>query len=187
MPVIDFIKTHGISFSVIRNGIAIASEMGLSDYDKERKEKCVIFLPNVDIKESDALTFPDGNTVFVTEVFSQYAYGKVEFLKAYYQTKKEIETNAQSRSTVFNIGTVTNSLVGNNNTVSISIQEMRSRAEQEGGTDKETLQEIISLLEKILAGQETPKKGLFKKFADCMERNSWITGAIASALLGWLL
>ena len=90
-------------------------------------------------------------------------------------------------SAVFNIGTVTNSVVGNNNTVSITIPEMRSRVEQEGGADKETLQEIISLLEKILAGQESPKKGLFRKFSDCMERNSWITGAIASALLGWLL
>lgn len=187
MPVIDFIKSHGISFSIIRNGIAIASEKGLTDYDKERKKECVIFLPTVDIKENDAFAFPDGKTVYVTEVFPQYAYGKVEFLRAYYQTKKEMEANAQRVSAVFNIGTVTNSVVGNNNTVSITIPEMRSRAEQEGGADKETLQEIISLLEKILAGQESPKKGLFRKFSDCMERNSWITGAIASALLGWLL
>ena len=98
-----------------------------------------------------------------------------------------MEESTQPGPTVFNIGSVTNSVVGNNNTVTISIQEMRDRAEQEGGTDKEALQEIISILEKILAGQETPKQGLFKKFSACMERNSWITGAIASALLGWLL
>ena len=98
-----------------------------------------------------------------------------------------MEESSQSGSTVFNIGTVTNSVVGNNNTVSFSIQEMRSKAEQEGGADKEALQEIISILENILTGQEAPKQGLFKKFAACMERNSWITGAIASALLGWLL
>lgn len=187
MPIIDFIKDHGVAFSIIRSGVAIASEKGLSDYDNVRKEKCIIFLPAVDIKEGDALTFTDGKTVFVSEIFPQYVHGKIEFYRAYYKTKKEMEESTQPGPTVFNIGSVTNSVVGNNNTVTISIQEMRDRAEQEGGTDKEALQEIISILEKILAGQETPKQGLFKKFSACMERNSWITGAIASALLGWLL
>ena len=187
MPVIDFIKNYGVDFSVVRNGLTISSEKGLADYDKDRKEKRIIFLPTVDIKENDELAFPDGNMVLVTEIFPQYAHGKVEFLIAYYQTKKEAEATAQSKAAVFNIGTVTNSVVGNNNVVSVSIQEMKSRVEKEGGSDKEALQEIISILEKILAGQELPKQGLFKKFAACMERNSWITGAIASALLSWLI
>lgn len=187
MPVVDFIKNHGVSFSIIRNGKAFASEKGLTDYDKERNAKCITFLPTVDVKENDTLVFPDGKTVYVFEAFPQYAYGKIEFLKAYYQTKREMEESSQPSSTVFNIGTVTNSVVGNSNTVSFSIQDMRSKAEQEGGDDKEALQEIISSLERILAGQESPKQGMFKKFAACMERNSWITGAIASALLGWLL
>ena len=30
------------------------------------------------------------------------------------------------------------------------------------------------------------QKGILSKFSDVMERNSWITGAIASTLLSWL-
>ena len=187
MPIVDFIKDQGIPFSIIRNGSTVATEQGLPNYDKNRNKKYVNFLPTVDIREDDTLVFPDGKVVFVFEAVPEYFNKKIEFFNAYYQTKREMEESSQSGSTVFNIGTVTNSVVGNNNTVSFSIQEMRSKAEQEGGADKEALQEIISILENILTGQEAPKQGLFKKFAACMERNSWITGAIASALLGWLL
>lgn len=43
MPVVDFIKNHGVSFSIIRNGIEFAPEKGLTDYDKERNAKCITF------------------------------------------------------------------------------------------------------------------------------------------------
>lgn len=105
----------------------------------------------------------------------------------YYQKTPIRENPSHQSQTIFNIGTVTNSVIGNNNSVSVSIQEMKERAERDGGNDKEALQEIISILEKIIAGQEMPKQGLLSKFGACMERNSWITGAIASALIGWLI
>ena len=66
------------------------------------------------------------------------------------------------------------------------VQEMKSKAESDGGADKEELSEIISLLEKILENKEVPQKGMFAKFSACMERHSWVTSAITSALFTWL-
>lgn len=125
--------------------------------------------------------------VYVSEISTEYFNGVANYLTVYYQKTPNPEPPVPQSQTIFNIGTVTNSVIGNNNSVSVSIQEMKERAERDGGDDKETLQEIISILEKILAGQETPKPGLLSKFGACMERNSWITGAIASALINWLI
>lgn len=187
MPVSDFIKIHGVSFSVARNRENVSIEKGLPNYDKMRGKDTINFLPTVDIKEGDALTFPDGRTVYVSEISTEYYNGAANYLTVYYQKTPNQEPPAPQSQTIFNIGTVTNSVIGNNNSISVSIQEMKERAERDGGDDKEALQEIISILEKILAGQETPKPGLLSKFGACMERNSWITGAIASALISWLI
>lgn len=187
MPVGDFIKAHGVSFSVERNGENVSIEKGLPNFDKMRGKDTINFLPTVDIKEGDALTFPDGKTVYVSEISTEYHSGTANFLNVYYQKTPIQENPSHQSQTIFNIGTVTNSVIGNNNSVSVSIQEMKERAERDGGDDKEALQEIISILEKIIAGQEMPKQGLLSKFGACMERNSWITGAIASALIGWLI
>lgn len=187
MPIGDFIKIHGVSFSVARNKENVSTEKGLPNYDKMRGEDTINFLPTVDIKEGDALTFPDGRTVYVSEISTEYFNGTANYLTVYYQKTPKPENPALQSQTIFNIGTVTNSVIGNNNSVSVSIQAMKDRAERDGGSDKEALQEIISILEKILAGQETPKPGLLSKFGACMERNSWITGAIASALINWLV
>ena len=187
MPVSDFIKTHGVSFLVKRNGEKVSIEKGLPNFDKMRGKDTITFLPTVDIKEGDALTFPDGRTIYVSEISTEYHSGAANFLNVYYQKTPIRENPSPQSQTIFNIGTVTNSVIGNNNSISVSIQEMKERAERDGGDDTEALQEVISILEKILAGQEMPKKGLLSKFGACMERNSWITGAIASALIGWML
>ena len=187
MPIGDFIKTHGVNFLVARNKETVSTEKGLPNCDKMRGKDAITFLPTVDIKEGDSLTFPDGRTVYVSEISTEYFNGVANYLTVYYQKTPNPEPPVPQSQTIFNIGTVTNSVIGNNNSVSVSIQEMKERAERDGGDDKETLQEIISILEKILAGQETPKPGLLSKFGACMERNSWITGAIASALINCLI
>ena len=83
MPIIDFIKDHGVAFSIIRNEVAIASEIGLSDYDNKRKEKCIIFLPIVDIKEGDALAFPD------SKFFHSTSTGKLSFIGLIIKQKRK--------------------------------------------------------------------------------------------------
>ena len=187
MAVSDFIKMHGVPFSVVRNGSVIGTENGLDNYDQLRGRRYINFSPSVDIIEGDTLIFPDGKKVYVRETNVLYVHKSAQSLDAYYQTEQEVSDENSNRKTVFNIGTATNSVIGNGNSVSMTIPEMRENARRVGGSDEATLQEIISLLEKIISGQESPRKGLFGKFSACMERNSWISSAVASAVLGWLL
>lgn len=184
MPVSDFIKQHGINFTVMRNNEVVGSSLGLKNYDKDKRLDCINFYPGENICANDILIYPDGNKVQVAYIETFYVFGKAESLNAYILPNQIHQQNAAQ--TIINVGTATNSVIGNNNQVSMSIQEMKSKVASDGGTDKDELSEIIALLEQILDGSETPKKGIFSKFSACMERHSWITGAITSALLAWL-
>lgn len=184
MPVSDFIKCHGIPFAVTRNGENIGTSLGLKNYDKNKRLDYISFYPGENIRANDNLTYPDGNMVRVSYIETFYAFGKPESLDAYILSNQGKQDSAVQ--TIINVGTATNSVIGNNNHVSMSIQEMKSKAESDGGADKEELAEIISLLEKMLEDKESPQKGMFARFSSCMERHSWVTGAIASALFTWL-
>lgn len=185
MPISDFIRMHGIEFTIVRNGVKVEVTHGLKDTDAIKRVDCVRFFLGTDVQENDTLIFPDGKEVVVSSVETFYAFQKPDTLIVYYQSKSEAAAS-KSANTVFNIGTVTNSVVGSNNIISVTIQEMRIAADQRGGADKDELNEIISLLERITGGKEQPREGMFSKFSACMERHSWLSGSIAAALLGWL-
>lgn len=38
----------------------------------------------------------------------------------------------------------------------------------------------------IINNELPPQKGMFSKFADVLQRNSWFASPMMSALLGWL-
>jgi hypothetical protein len=178
MPFADFIKANGITFSVSRDGQNIADVCGLKDRDKERRCDCIMFFPDADVKIGDVLQAPDGKAFHVTDIDTQYIHGKPEYMTAFQE--------APARTAVFNIGSVNNSVVGTHNSVTMALQDMKVKADSEGGDDKAELREIIALLEKILNGQETPQKGLFAKFSSTLERHSWLSSSVASTLLSWL-
>ena len=104
MPVGDFIKIHGVSFSVTRNRENVSTEKGLPNYDKMRGKDTINFLPTVDIKNGDALTFPDGRTVYVSEISTEYFNGVANFLTVYYQKTPNQENLSPQSQTIFNIG-----------------------------------------------------------------------------------
>lgn len=91
---------------------------------------------------------------------------------------------------MFNIGNAYGSVIGTQQNVSLnyenSLQAAKEQLESSDSPDKEELQHIISLLEMITRNQLPPQKGLLSKFSAVMERNSWITGTVTSALLSWL-
>lgn len=184
MPFSDFIKANGIPFVVRRGGVIVATEQGLDN--NENGKNYIGFFPEADVKDGDELVFPDGRVIYVYDVAPLYVGKSINLLRAFYKTKNEMAAEATHSQTVFNITSATNSVIGNFNSVTMTIREMREKAEHDGGADKAELQEIISILEKILVGQQPPQKGVFQRFSNCMERNSWITGAIASAVVGWL-
>lgn len=63
---------------------------------------------------------------------------------------------------------------------------MREQTAIENAPDKEQINKLIDLVEMIVNEQIPPQKGLLSKFSDTMEKHSWITGAVASALVSWL-
>ena len=67
------------------------------------------------------------------------------------------------------------------------MHELRQAVASDTSTDKEQLEKIVDLLEMVINDQVPPSKGLFSKFREIMERNSWITGSVANALMNWLL
>ena len=108
-------------------------------------------------------------------------------LMEFEQRKDKEQNNATS---VFNIGTVNNSVAGIGNTITVNYEsalaDIKEKVSDYSGDDKAELNQIINLLEMMLDNQVPVTKGLLSKFSGVMENHSWLTGSIASALLGWL-
>lgn len=187
-PFYTFWNTQGILYSVIRNDNKINECKGLPNRDSIGKY--IGFPADYDITAGDILIPKTDEKFYVTDTLVDYWDGKPSQKKAYIQTEVEHNTSKHQASTIFNIGTATGSVIGTQANVTLnysnSIQYAKEQIESSDSPDKEDLQKIISLLEMIVNNQLPPQKGLFSKFSSVMERNSWITGTISSALLSWL-
>lgn len=188
MPDLEsFLQQHGIFYVVKRNG---HSQLGLHNTEKSTGRKYIGFTPGTDVHPGDSLTNPAGDTFYIVDAQTQFIHQEPYQLKAYYQTEFDKECYAQPSSPVFNIENAYGSVIGTQHTVTFnykdSLQATKAQIESSGSPDKEDLQHIISLLEMIVNNQLPPQKGLLSKFSSVLERNSWITGSIASTLLGWL-
>ena len=106
------------------------------------------------------------------------------------EKKSERKRETNTRALFINIGTAYGSVIGTANTATINYQtsfrELRDRAEAENAPDKEQVQKLIDLVEMIVNEQIPPQRGLLSKFSETMERHSWVTSAVASALVSWL-
>lgn len=96
-----------------------------------------------------------------------------------------------STKNIFNIENASNSIIGTQSSANLNInttlQEARERINSSNSDDKEDLQQIIDLLEQIVNNQIPVERGLLAKFGTSIQKNSWITGPIASILLNWLM
>lgn len=188
MADLDFwLQQNGLSYVVKRNGL---TQLGLHNTEKNTGRKYIGFTPGTDIHPGDSLTNPVGETFYIVDVQTQFIHQEPYQLKAYYRTKFDEERYAQPSSPIFNIENAYGSVIGTQHTVTFnykdSLQTAKMQIESSNSPDKEELQHIISLLEMIVNNQLPPQKGLLSKFSSVLERNSWITGSIASTLLGWL-
>lgn len=186
-----FISRYGISYSVERSGSHIGNCTGLLNIEQSTNKRFISFKVGTDIQIDDWLTNPTGDKYLVTDKEVRHVQRRPHDLKCYVYTEAESKRNAtQSATTVFNIGTASGSIIGNQNTAILNyndtLQNMKSQISNSDSLDKKELEQIISLLEMIVNNQIPPQKGLLSKFSAVMERNSWITGSISSALLSWL-
>ena len=185
-----FLQMSGQEFRVERNNAIIATCDGLTNTSSSG-EQYIGFRPSSDIQPGDWLINVVGERFYVRDKKTEFIAGRPNELKAYYDTESQYKSKQkQATSTVYNIGTANSSVFGNYNNISISYAEslsnMKNEVKKSDSPDKEELQEIVTLLEMIVNNKIPVSKGIFSKFSDVMERNSWITGSIMSTILGWL-
>ena len=188
----NFLKRHGIDMRIERNGEIISTIPGLPNRETATNRKYVGFRPGTDIKVDDVVITPANERLYITETQASYFQKHQEEIKAFYMTEaeKHRKETEQRQSNVYNIGAAYGSVIGTANTATINyktnFQELRERAELENAPDKEQVQKLIDLVEMLVNGQVPPQKGLLSRFSETMERHSWITSAVASALVSWL-
>ena len=189
-PAQMFIQDSGIMYKIERNGSVIAELKGLQNFNKNLSRRYVGFMPGSDVQSGDWIISPANERFFVVDRITSFAFGEESELQAYFQTAVEKKSETESATNIFNIGNVTNSIVGTQSGFTMNInspfQEAREQIDSSDSDDKEELHQIIDLLENALNNQTPVKKGLLSKFSAAMQRNSWITGTISSLLLKWL-
>lgn len=96
----------------------------------------------------------------------------------------------QPASPNFNFyGAVNQSIIGTQNraelTNNFNIGEITERIDLEGGEDREELHNALDHVDGLLERGESLDRGELARFSGVMERHSWFTGAVMSALLGF--
>ena len=83
--------------------------------------------------------------------------------------------------------TFIHSAVGTHNTNTfegdLDFSTVERRIEEEGGTDKEELRELVAEVRELLESGQTLEKGSLARFNDKLKEYPWLAGPVA----GWLL
>ena len=86
-------------------------------------------------------------------------------------------------------GNVSQSIVGTQTraelTNNMDFGSVREQIDREGGDDREELHTALDHVERLVERGEYLDRGELSRFSGLMERHSWFTGAVMSALLGF--
>lgn len=190
-PFESFLAMHGQPYSVERNSKVTESLSGLPNHEAATRKAYIGFRPGSDIKPGDWLINSFGERFYIKDISTDFFLQRPNQLKAYYLTEVEFaEKPSTPAATIFNIGSATGSVIGTQTSVTLNyqttMQQLHDQVSSVDSPDKEQLEKLISMLEMITNGDVPAQKGILSKFSAVMERNSWITGSIASTLLSWL-
>ena len=114
--------------------------------------------------------------------------GEISAIKAFYQTRPPIEQ--PSTSTVFNINSASNSIIGNQqsailNNSSFNIDDLQKLIELYGADDKQQLYELSAQLQDLLEKDDFHKSKL-SKFSNLIAKHSWLPTAIAQIIAAFI-
>lgn len=186
-----FLTRSGVQYTVIRDGTPIATHLGLPNHEQSTSKAYIGFLPETDICVNDILINPANEKSFVIDVKTDFFQGKPHQLKAFYQTESELNRLSDNSTNVtFNIGTATGSIIGTGSHQTVNyhadLSKLQAQVNADSSSDKEQLQEIVTLLQQIIENETPVSKGMFSKFMGTIQRNSWLSGQITGILLKWL-
>lgn len=182
------IDSMGVPFRIVRNGECIGTCIGLprthgSDY--------ITFKPAADVQTGDVAIDPANQSYTVTHTKIEFFGGAPNMLLAYCETEYDRAERKRQSSTVIQVTNAYGSFIGVNNVATIqysaALADLKEKAEAYAGPDREQMDRLISLVE-MMAKDEIPmQKGMLAKFSALMEKHSWLSGSVASALLSILL
>ena len=113
-----------------------------------------------------------------------------ENVLCYYMAKFKSESENSNISNTFNIGTVHNSIVGNQQNAVMnfenSITNLRDIDSQKS-EDKEQLEKFANYLEALLENNDKIEKSNFEKFSDLLAKHSDIALAIGNTIFQWII
>lgn len=189
-PLKILLKNAGQLFDIERNGNILFSTEGILNHETTTKRKCINFLPETDIKPGDWVISSSNDKFYIEDTKTLFFQKQPNAINAYYLTEIEYQKSLQTNNATFNIQNAYGSVIGTQAHVIMnyndSINQVKDQIKSSDSPDKEELQQIISLLEMVVNNQVPVSKGLFSKFSEVMERNSWITSSVTSAILSWL-
>lgn len=86
-------------------------------------------------------------------------------------------------------GDVSQSIIGTQNraelTNNMDFRSVREQINRDGGEDQQELHSALDRVERLIERGEYVNRGALSQFSGVMERHSWFTSAVASALLGF--
>lgn len=113
-----------------------------------------------------------------------------ENVLCYYMAKFKSESENSNISNTFNIGTVHNSIVGNQQNAVMnfenSITNLRDIVSQKS-EDKEQLEKFANYLEALLKNNDKIEKSNFEKFSNLLAKHSDIALAIGNTIFQWII
>lgn len=190
----QFMGLAGEEFTVIRGGTEIRDLRGVRNSEQEPHREYVGFYPDADVQEGDVLRSKVSQELLhVVEAKPDVVAGRLFQRKAYYLTEKELKRQSQSQqpSTIYNIGTATGSIIGNQQVAALNLSEspqaIRQLISESDSMDKEELYQLVEQLTAVLEGTQQAKRGVLGRFSEVIQRNAWITGPLATLALNWLL
>ena len=188
MTIYSYINRSGIDITVERDGKPSHVVRGVFNTENSTGKRIINCLPDVDIRPGDWVVKRENERFYITDVISNDFLGNPYSVNAYYKTEAEYNESAQQAT--FNIQNAYGSIIGNQShfsfTYTSNLDSLRSLVDKSDSADKQELQKLIDLVEMIVQNQVPASKGLLSRFSAVMERNSWLTSSILSALLGWL-
>lgn len=182
---LNHFRNSMIDFEIYRGSQLISISKGLKN--SYQGKVYIEFFPDVDVQIGDVLV-NSNIKYYIVDIDTQTWQGKVSAIKAFYQTRPPVDQ--QLNSIVYNIGTASNSIIGNQqqailNNSSFSIDDLKELIELYGDNDKQQLYELTSLLQQSLE-KDNFHKGILSKFSDLIAKHSWLPTAIAQIISAFI-
>lgn len=166
---------------------------------RDARKRLIMLAGHTVVHEGDIFTCPtSGDELIITNVDRTVVGPIAVKTTAEYETPKQREqrlADERRRSTPsFSIGpgaTFQGSIVGTQQhaqlTASFDQRAIEAEIERRGGEDVDALKAMVAEIREMLDDSNKISRGSLVHYSELLERHSWIAGALAQTMIGWLV